>query len=717
MARPALFHSFSARLIAGIVVLVLLTTLSAGVPAYWLTRMELDRQTWARIFGAERATRSLLAAEQERIETLLTLLTERPTLRRLLREETPHELPDYLSAFGRQSALDLLLLCQEEDAVIPESEVIPPCPPFLSTGFVRYASRPAMVAAMPVRREQPAQGMVTAVAGIWLDETFLRQLATSTDVEQSILAEDGARLASSLSLQGEPTFADVGTTAGEHTIQTLRSGDRHFYAERLPLATADGRTTLFLEIALPVDDLIITERRSWGILALSTSLVSLVGILLSIWSVRRLTTPLQKLTHTAEAISGGDLSAPIPPPSGPSEVQTLATALRRSQASMLAALDDLAQTRDWLDSLVQSIVEGVVTFDEAGSVTFINEKAAALAVRSSEEAVGCHVDDLLPAVDEAGNRLSLQSLSLQSRHRITLVHNGGEPAQPLRRPGQRAVRRLARGIAAPARPLAVLDVTAARLRSPAGKETQTALILRDITEEEALRHLRAYFLANITHEFRTPLSTLNAAMELLTQADDLGAAEMRQLLKPIHLSLVSLQTLIDNLLESSSIEAGRFALRKQAIDLDEVIGAAIRVVQPLLERRTQTLALSEPVFLPPLVGDATRLALVLVNLLSNASKYSPPNTVIELVVAQEQGRLRLAVADQGPGIPAAERQTLFRRFMRLEANDAEQYGIGLGLHVVKTTVEAHGGRVGVDERPQGGSVFWFELPLDDGPGR
>lgn len=715
MHPPSIFHSFSARLVTGIVMLVMVTTLSAGVPAYWLARAELEQQAWDRLNGAERSTRSLLLAEQERLENLLALLTERPTLRRLLREDAPGDLADYLHRFERQSALDFILLCSTNGPSTTGRDKFAPCPQSIPTGFVLYDLQPAIVAALPIRDEQPGQQRMTAMAGIWMDERFLRQMASKTGVEQSVLLLDGTRRVSTISHEGESTTSGEELLSRERGAQPIGIGGQQFYTDRLPLAADDEQPTMFLEIALSVDELVVTERRSLGILAVSTGLIIVLGTVLGIWTMRRLTNPLEQLTRTAEAISTGDLATPIPTPSGPTEVRTLAAALHRSQASMLAALDDLAQTRNWLDNLVQSIVEGVVTIDGEGYVTFINEKAADLASLEPEEAIDCHVDHLLPAVDEAGHRLSLQRLSRTGRHRITLIRSENEGAQPVRRPGQRAVRRLGRPPSPASEPIARLDVTTTHLRSPDGEEMQTALVLRDITEEEALRHLRSYFLANITHEFRTPLSTLNASMELLMDEDELSAAEMRELLKPIHLSLVSLQTLIDNLLESSRIEAGRFSIRRQSVDLNQVITDAVRVVQPLLERRNQTLSLTEPAFLPSLMGDPARLTQVLVNLLSNASKYSVPNTTIDLGVEQIGGRLHVSVADWGPGIPAEERKNLFRRFVRLDTRGSEQYGIGLGLHVVKTTVEAHGGRVGVDDHPGGpggGSVFWFDLPIE-----
>lgn len=110
---------------------------------------------------------------------------------------------------------------------------------------------------------------------------------------------------------------------------------------------------------------------------------------------------------------------------------------------------------------------------------------------------------------------------------------------------------------------------------------QVALVLRDVTNEEALRNLRSYFLANISHEFKTPLSTLNASLELLLDSDEEYSVDEAREVSVAHLSLLSLQNLIDNLLQSSSIEAGHFVIRKRPVALYHVVEDALRLVQPL----------------------------------------------------------------------------------------------------------------------------------------
>lgn len=240
--------------------------------------------------------------------------------------------------------------------------------------------------------------------------------------------------------------------------------------------------------------------------------------------------------------------------------------------------------------------------------------------------------------------------------------------------------------------------------------------LMDLRREKALTE---HFLANVSHEFRTPLTAVAASVELLMdQASDLSPAELQELLATLHLGVLNLHKLVDNLLESASIEAGRFRIRPRRAHLGEIIGEATATMQPLLDRHGQRLAVELPAAIPVVLADARRVVQVLVNLLSNASNAQRGLVDSEIVVSAvvEGDTVRVAVADQGPGIPPAQRKELLRgpRFTALPASDPEagaSGGFGLGLSVVKAIVEGHGGRLGIDERLGGGAVVWFTLPL------
>jgi signal transduction histidine kinase len=172
-----------------------------------------------------------------------------------------------------------------------------------------------------------------------------------------------------------------------------------------------------------------------------------------------------------------------------------------------------------------------------------------------------------------------------------------------------------------------------------------------------------------------------------------------------------LHQLIDNLLESSKLEANHFALNRRATDLEGLIGEAIRVVEPMIVRREQRLTLEQPLALPALWVDPTRTIQLIVNLLSNASKYSPVGSAIDVIVARQDGTARVSVADRGRGIAKDKQGSLFQPFVRLEPESSVDHGSGLGLSVVKAIAEAQQGQVGVEARAGGGSVFWVTLPL------
>jgi signal transduction histidine kinase len=191
----------------------------------------------------------------------------------------------------------------------------------------------------------------------------------------------------------------------------------------------------------------------------------------------------------------------------------------------------------------------------------------------------------------------------------------------------------------------------------------------------------------------------------------LSTAELYELLNSLYLSVSSLQSLIDNLLESSKIEANHFSLRRQPTQLNAVLSNALRLVQPFLNRRDQSLMLDQPLVSPMISADETRLAQVMVNLLSNASKYSPMGSTIDIRLELREAELYVSVADRGEGIPEAQRETIFRKFVRLNRETTSEYSSGLGLAVVKAIVEAHGGQVGVQPHEGGGAIFWFTLPL------
>jgi signal transduction histidine kinase len=221
------------------------------------------------------------------------------------------------------------------------------------------------------------------------------------------------------------------------------------------------------------------------------------------------------------------------------------------------------------------------------------------------------------------------------------------------------------------------------------------------------------FMANITHEFRTPLAALEASSELLLDnLDSLSRAELEELLVSLNLGIMNLQTLIDNLIEAASIEAGRFKVSLQPASLEGILQEAVDLIRPLAEKYSLRL-MSQPVEQPIVVmADQRRTVQALVNLLSNAVKHSPAQGVVQIKYVVMETHLRVEIRDEGSGVPAGQRGHLFRRFAHLDtANERARQGAGLGLSVVKEIIEAQQGEVGITDLAEGGTAFWFTLAL------
>jgi PAS domain S-box-containing protein len=370
------------------------------------------------------------------------------------------------------------------------------------------------------------------------------------------------------------------------------------------------------------------------------------------------------------------------------EVALVAQALDKARIDLKRTLTELQREKDWTDHLLEAFVEGIVTVDHQGRITFFSRGAERITGWDREQVLNRPCDEVLRPV-ETDKPFSQLAPPPGRRHKVTVELADGRHA--------------------------TLAVTGAQLIPPEAGEAEVALVFRDISEEEAVHRLMGHFLANVAHEFRTPLSALAASIELLLdQAPVLNPDELQELLISLHLGILGLETLVDNLLESASIEIGHFHVHPRSSNLRRIISEAISTMQPLLEKHGQRLVVELPVTLPVVKADSRRTVQVLVNLLSNASRYGPDNAEITVGATVNKNWVQVTVADQGPGIPTEYRKDLFRRFAYPDmGGNKTRYGAGLGLSVVKAVIEAQGGQVGVKDRPDGGSIFWFTLPIED----
>lgn len=231
----------------------------------------------------------------------------------------------------------------------------------------------------------------------------------------------------------------------------------------------------------------------------------------------------------------------------------------------------------------------------------------------------------------------------------------------------------------------------------------------------ALEHVRADFIASVSHDLRTPLTAARAGLGLLeVSASERLEADEQEWLATSQRNVEYLAILIGDLLTYNQLEAGTLQLMSEPLDLRAVVTTAVRVVGPLLRQKGQTLALDLPHSLP-CAGDPQQLRQAVVNLLANAHRHTPGGTHIAVSGRAAPGAVTLAISDDGSGIPPEELEAIFRRFYRArsDASPAEAAdSSGLGLAIARRIVELHGGRLWAESEPGQGATFRIALPRD-----
>jgi signal transduction histidine kinase len=235
-------------------------------------------------------------------------------------------------------------------------------------------------------------------------------------------------------------------------------------------------------------------------------------------------------------------------------------------------------------------------------------------------------------------------------------------------------------------------------------------ICRDIRELKSAEELRSNIISLVSHELRTPLFHIKGYVSTLLQTDVQWDEETRlDFLRTIDQEADRLTRLVSDLLDMSRLESGRVSLEKAPADVSALVSGGLRRAQPFLKGRLVKTRI--PAQLPQVIADSFYTERVLENLLENAGKYSSPETEVVVSARREQEMVRISVQDHGEGIPEADRERIFEKFVRLGEGSLRLPGTGLGLSICKAIVEAHGGRIWVDSEIGRGSRFHLTLPV------
>jgi signal transduction histidine kinase len=454
------------------------------------------------------------------------------------------------------------------------------------------------------------------------------------------------------------------------------------------LAAQTGEVVGLLDARLSSAEFVAATHSFDWILGTTAIIVAGIAGLLGVLYGRWLARPVVALRELAERIGRGDFSTALPAVA-PLEVGALARSMDEMRRNLVEVTDTLRRREAEAQTVLSGVMEGVYAVDHERRIRYANAQVARLLGRPAGEIVGQFCGDVLQPQRVNGERPC-------ERHCPILA------ARVSPQNSAREILCLADGST---RSTIVLSAPPVQ-----GVQVQ---ILRDETDLEAARRARDSVLGNISHEFRTPLAAQLASIELLRDGlDDMQPEAQRELLANVERGVLRLMRLIDNLLESVRIEAGQNSIRQQPVDLSDVIADSRDLITPLLRQRQLTIELDASGIGGIVRGDAQRLGQVFVNLIANAAKFAPEGSTIRIGGRRSGVQTEVWVEDEGPGVPEGSSGAIFERFQRGVETEPDAPGLGLGLWIVKSIVERHGGSVRMERTAERRTRFILTLPQE-----
>lgn len=258
----------------------------------------------------------------------------------------------------------------------------------------------------------------------------------------------------------------------------------------------------------------------------------------------------------------------------------------------------------------------------------------------------------------------------------------------------------------------VIEVHGRCIQNSGSRVTALSVTVQDITQRARMEKMKSEFVSTVSHELRTPLTSIRGSLGLIAG----GAAgelppKAAALLRIAHKNSERLVALVNDILDMQKIESGRMDFHMRSFDLVALIEQALEANQAYAQQFEVALAFVEQLPEAPVLADMDRMMQVMANLLSNAAKFSPPHSQVQVRLSRQRGMFRVAITDQGPGIPKEFQPRVFEKFAQADSSDTRQKGgTGLGLSIAKAIIKRHWGSIGFTTTAGAGTTFYFDVP-------
>ena len=355
-------------------------------------------------------------------------------------------------------------------------------------------------------------------------------------------------------------------------------------------------------------------------------------------------------------------------------------------------IEQLTLERNKLQAVLMSIANGVIVCDNNDIVTLINAHAKELLELQDDQLLDTNIKNY---VDSDGNFCFTEKIDEYKK--LSLEERASKPV---------------------IFDIKLDDKTLKSIISPMFTQNHDyvgyIIVMIDVTKESEMNQMRAQFISNVSHELRTPVTVLRSYIDTLyDMGNEFDYEAQKEFIGTLHTEIVRLQNMVNDILDFSRLDSNA-KIEKSENDLSQLVDYCVNEVQTLLKEHNLRIEVEKDDNLPMVNCNYDSIARALTNYLSNAIKYAPENSAIKVKLYRDNNEVVLTVRDEGIGIAPEFQKKIFERFYRVENKTHSVKGTGLGLHLVKTTIEKHHhGHVFVNSVPEHGSTFGFTLPIDD----
>ena len=451
-----------------------------------------------------------------------------------------------------------------------------------------------------------------------------------------------------------------------------------------PIKNATGKVTGILYFRADLSDINKTLDESRMILIQATLLALVITVVLGFLIARSVTEPISDVTVKAAKMARGDFDQIVEVKSD-DEIGQLAAMFNYLREKLKITLSEISREKSKLETILDYMADGLIAVNNEGLIVHANPTALKMLNLTKEETETKAYDELIGHLNE---QLTLKYID----------ENGSDWV------GSEVIRQQD----------SIYQVNYAPFKDEKGEKTGIVMVLQDITERQKLDNMRKEFVANVSHELKTPLTSIKSYTETLLD----GALDNRELseqfLQVVNSEADRMSRLVKDLLQLSSLDYKQVKWNKKDADLVKIVESCVLKLNMTAKNKQQKIKFMNEGL--PIVGymDIDKIEQVVLNIMSNAIKYTPDGGEINVYLTQDESGAKIRVVDNGIGIPSEDLPRLFERFYRVDkARSRELGGTGLGLSIARQIVEAHEGQIEILSNYGEGTEVVINLPLQE----